>query len=307
MDLKKFNIKFRNGIVKFYNQRIFKKKNSTKLKKLIYFVLIKIIKILDFFNIFSQLKFDIFKITMNYNVDLGFLQNLQIRRKKHNFVINCIGDSHVTFFSGRNSTQKGWPKKSFNKRLFFKSYYLGPVLAYNLCSFKTKYKGREKLLCLLDHILPLGSKVLFCFGEIDCRAHLLKQAEIRRKTFQEITRVCVDRYFSVIKETKEKGFEVLVFNVNPSGIIENTNKLEFPYYGTNLERNSVSKYFNSYLKQKLNKYNIAFISIFDKLVSENCETKTNYYFDEIHLSQKAMPFFLNELFKKYPDLYRIRK
>lgn len=117
----------------------------------------------------------------------------------------------------------------------------------------------------------------------------------------------MDRYFSVIKETKEKGFDVLVFNVIPSGIIDNAIKIKFPYYGTNFERNRVSKYFNKYLKQKLNKYNITFINIFDKLVSENFETNTSYYFDGIHLSQKAMPFFLNELLKKYPDLYRFRK
>ncbi len=244
---------------------------------------------------------------MNYTWNLGLLQKLRIRRKKHKFVIYCIGDSHVTFFSGRNSTQKGWPKKSFNKYSFLKSYWLGPVLADNLCSFKTRSRGREKLLYLLDHILPLGSKVLFCFGEIDCRAHLLKQAEIRGRAIQEITRECVDRYFSVIKETKEKGFEVLVFNVIPSGILDNANKIEFPYYGTNLERNSVSKYFNQYLKQKLNKYNLTFIDIFDKLVSENYESNKSYYLDGAHLSQKAMPYFLNELFKNYSDLFRFRK
>jgi len=271
------------------------------LKKLIFFLLIKILKILDFLKIFSNLKYDIYKLTLKYNLNLGLLQQLRIRRKKHKFIIHCIGDSHVTFFSGRNSTQKGWPKKSFNKYAFLKSYYFGPVLAYNLCSFKTRNKGREKLFYLLDHILPLGSKVLFCFGEIDCRAHLLKQAEIRGRSIQEITRACVDRYFSVIKETKERGFEVIVFNAIPSGILDNAIKVEFPYYGTNFERNSVSKYFNKYLKQKLNKYNISFINIFDKLVSENFETNTNYYFDGIHLSQKAMPFFFKELLKIYPD------
>ena len=213
----------------------------------------------------------------------------------------------MTFFSGRNSTQKGWPMKSFDKYLFLKSYWFGAVLAYNLCSFKTRNKGREKLLYLLDHILPSGSKVLFCFGEIDCRAHLLKQAEIRGRPIQEITRECVDRYFSVIKETKERGFDVLVFNVIPSGIIDNANNLEFPFYGTKLERNRVSKYFNEYLKQKLNKFNITFIDFFDKLVSENYKTKTSYYLDGVHLSQKAMPYFLNELFKNYPDLYRFIK
>ena len=105
-----------------YENTLKKKKDSTKLKKLIYYFLIKIVKFLDHYNIFSNLKYNIYKLTLKNNMDLGLLQQLRIRRKKHKFVIHCIGDSHVTFFSGRNSTQKGWPKKSFDKYPFLKSY-----------------------------------------------------------------------------------------------------------------------------------------------------------------------------------------
>ncbi len=263
-------------------------------------------KILDFLNIFSRFKFNIFNITLNYTWNLGLLQKLRIRKKKHKNIIHCIGDSHVTFFSGFHRVQSMWPIKSFNKFSFLKSYRLGPVLAYNLCSFKTRFNGREKLLYLSSHILPLGCKVLFCFGEIDCRAHIIKQVEISGKDIHEIIRECVDRYFSVIKETKEKGFDILVFNVIPSGIIDQVSYKpdDFPFYGTNLERNKVSKYFNKYLEQKLNKHNIIFIDIIDKLVFENYETNPSYFFDSAHLGQKAMPLFVNELLKKCPDLYR---
>lgn len=258
-------------------------------------------KILDFFRIFSNLKGYFIKITLDYNWKLGLLQKSRILRKKQNFIIHCIGDSHASFFSGYDRIQLGWPNKSINKYLFLKSYRLGPVLAYNLCDFKTRSRGREKLLYILTHFIPLGSKVLFCFGEIDCRAHLLKQSEIQKRDIHDIIRECVDRYFSVIKDTKEKGFDVLVWNIVPSGITDDALDKEYPFYGTNVERNKVSKYFNEYLKQKLEKFNILFIDIFDKLIFENFRTNNNYYFDGIHLSQKALPYFLNELIKKKYD------
>ena len=239
-------------------------------------------KILEFLNIFSHLKINIINVTLNYNWKLSLLIKLRFRRKKQKFVIHCIGDSHASFFSGKNCSQKSWPKKSIDKYHFLKSYRLGPVLAYNLCSYKAKSRGREKLFYLLNHILPLGSIILFCFGEIDCRAHLLKQSEIREKDIHEIIRECVDRYFSVIREVKDKGFEVLVFNVTPSSY--NSNQREFPFYGTDLERIKVTKFFNQYLKQKLAKCNIIFIDIFNTLVSENNEILDSYYRDSIHLS-----------------------
>ena len=167
----------------------------------------------------------------------------------------------------------------------------------------TQDRKVEKLLYILTHFIPLGNKVLFCFGEIDCRAHLFKQSEIQKRDIHEIIRECVDRYFSVIKDTKKKGFDVIVWNVIPSGITDDTLEYEYPFYGTNIERNKVSKYFNEYLKQKLEKLNITFIDIFDKLVFKNFETKDSYYFDGIHLSQKAMPYFLNELLKNYRDFF----
>jgi len=286
------------------------KKNSgyrIKLKNLFISILILIVKILDNLQVFSDLKRIIIKNTMDSAWKLTYLHRFLNFRNKKKFIIHCIGDSHASFFSGYDQIQSGWPKKSTDKYAFLKSYRLGPVLAYNLGSFKTRSRGREKLLYLLNHILPFKSKVLFCFGEIDCRAHLLKQAEIQKRDIHHVVKDCVDRYFSVIKETKNKGFELLVWNVIPSGIVDKAIEIEYPFYGTNIERNEVSKYFNLYLKQRLDEINITFINIFDKLVIGNNETDRNYFFDGVHISQRVMPFFFNAIFKKYPISYRRRK
>jgi len=179
--------------------------NLINIKNLVYMVLIIFVKILDYLQVLTYFKKKIVKKTLDDAWKLRLLHNVLNFRKKRKFNIYCIGDSHASFFSGYDRIQLGWPNKTFNKKYFFlKSYRLGPVLAYNLCKFKTRSRGREKLLYILTHLIPLGSKVLFCFGEIDCRAHLLRQSEIQKRDIYDIVRECVDRYFSVIKDKKKK-------------------------------------------------------------------------------------------------------
>ncbi len=217
-------------------------------------------------------------------------------------VIHCIGDSHCSFFSGCNKIQPKWPQESEQKIQFFKVYRLGAVLAYNLCKLGTRMKGRENLLSILNNVIPPKSKVLLCFGEIDCRAHILVQASLQRKSYKEVTDICVDRYFSVIKEVQEKGFEVIVWNVIPSAPVNTIGNREYPVYGTCYERNMVTKYFNECLERKLDKEDIHFINIFDHLVSEDGITKQHCLYDTVHLAQNAMPFVFDELAKKFPAL-----
>lgn len=218
-------------------------------------------------------------------------------------IIYCIGDSHASFFSGHDEIQKKWHDEAFQKYPFFKVYWLGPVLAYNLCKLNTRYKGRELLFFLLSNNIPIGGRVLLCFGEIDCRAHLIKQSKIQKKPLKKIITKCVDRYFSVIKEIKEKGYQVMVWNVIPS--VPNVKKVknlrDFPYYGTCIERNLVTRYFNNYLKRRCEEENIFFLDVFDELVNNNKETKEEYLFDGFHLSQKAMPHVLKKLIKQFPE------
>ena len=95
----------------------------------------------------------------------------------------------------------------------------------------------------------------------------------------------------------------MIWNVIPSAPYINTNlKFTFPYFGTCRERNIVSKYFNTILKEKLGKLNIYFLDIFDELIDNNHRTKSEYFFDCFHLSQKAMSLVLKKIFQKFPNL-----
>jgi hypothetical protein len=209
-------------------------------------------------------------------------------------VIHCIGDSHADFFSGWNFVGPAYPKIGRGRLVFFQSYRLDAVLAYSLCKSDTGMRGREKLMELAKTKLPPGSRLMLCFGEIDCRAHLLKQAELRQVPIEEVVRECVDRYFGVIQEIRALGFQIFIWNVVASSRYVDLYQ-EFPTFGDCLERNQATRLFNDYLKGLCEKNNIIFVSIFNKLINKRGLTKMSYYMDSIHLSQTAMPLALREL------------
>lgn len=180
-------------------------------------------------------------------------------------------------------------------RVPFVVYRLGPVLAYNLCKNNTTTRGREKLFKVLKREIPKNSHVMFCFGEIDCRAHLLKQAEKQSLSTDEVVQTCVNRYVSVLKEVKKLEYHPLVWNVIPSTILNRNQYHEFPTYGTFQERNEVTRTFNNYLKIQTQKNNIPFISIEKKLLDEKGSMKLGYTNDQIHLNQNAMPLAIKAI------------
>ncbi|MBU3915657.1 hypothetical protein KKA14_09000 [bacterium] len=214
-------------------------------------------------------------------------------------LIHCVGDSHTNFFSGYDAPQPEWPGEGIRNRYdFFRCYRIGPVLAYNLCDVNTTMRGREKLLLLLEQ-LQSGSHVMFCFGEIDCRAHIVLQSQKQNKPTLEIVKKAVSRYFSVIREVRAMGFHPLIWNVVPSAPSDINAKILLPsqylFHGTCEERNSVTRQFNTYLKDLAGSENIFFLDVFDYLMNEDGSVKREYYRDEIHLGQQAMPLVLENI------------
>jgi hypothetical protein len=107
-------------------------------------------------------------------------------------MIHCIGDSHSAVFSGEEKMQPEWPEIASNTLPYFKSYRLGPATAYQL----------ENKKHLIDDIISKhyqeNDSLLFCFGEVDIRAHLIKQMSLQNLPLDSIVKECVDKYFSVI-------------------------------------------------------------------------------------------------------------
>lgn len=217
--------------------------------------------------------------------------------KKHSLPIHCIGDSHVSFFSGQDRIQPAWPEQSQDLLPYFKTYRLGAVLAYSLAKFETSMRGREKLFSILDQ-LPQQSTVLLCFGEIDCRAHLLKQADLQNLDISVVIEKCVETYAEVVREIKNRNYNVVVWNATPSFPPGTANDPDYPAYGSCRQRNQVTKLFNLCLERHLKPAGVPFISIFNRLIKRNGDTVTRFLMDEIHLNQSAMPLVVKALNKE---------
>lgn len=206
--------------------------------------------------------------------------------------IICIGDSHVSFFNGYDKLAPLYPEKGKNKFSFFETIRIGPVLAYSLIKSNTTERGREKIFELLN-IIPQKSILLFCFGEIDIRCHLIKQSKKQSIPLSLLVEECVNRYLVFVKEVKQMGFEVILLGPIPT---TNTFDPDYPYFGTMEERNSCTKLFNGILQKKSIQFEIDYICINKYLVDHNGQTKTEFFFDTIHLSKLSIPFVKRELF-----------
>ena len=205
----------------------------------------------------------------------------------------CIGDSHVSFFSGYNALSPKYPDKGKNRNAFFEAYRIGSVLAYNLIQSNTTERGSEKILELLKTI-PKKSVLLFCFGEIDIRCHLIKQSIKQNKPVLFVVRECVERYLDFINQIVLLDFKVIVLAPTPTS---NNYDPEYPYYGTMEERNSCTILFNEILQKKCAQFAMDYICINKYLINKKGLTKSEYFFDALHLSTLSLVFVKKELFR----------
>lgn len=209
-------------------------------------------------------------------------------------MIHCIGDSHSAVFSGEDKMQPIYPEQSNDKLKYFKSYRIGAATAFQL-SNKTHIIND-----IISKHVKSNDLILFCFGEVDIRAHLKKQMDLQNRSVESVVTECVDRYITTILEYKNRGYNVIVWG--PIASWHNSKPYTGgPSFGSNFERNEITKEFNRYCKKLCEEHNIKFITIFHHMVTENNETIPTFLDDwegsHIHLNQQSMPLILEE-FKK---------
>ena len=178
--------------------------------------------------------------------------------------IHCIGDSHVDFFN--------IPP--------FVSHWLGPLLAYNL---------NNKLDKIYELKIPYGSKILVCFGEIDCRFHIPKQVRLQNKNPDELTKECVLRYIEALVKISQKGYIIGTFGPVASSILPESDNKDYPRVDNCIERNKIAKIYNEELSKECKNKGLKFVTLFPFLLKEDWTTKQEFYSDAVHLSASMMP------------------
>lgn len=219
-----------------------------------------------------------------------------LRAKSEWALIHAIGDSHCLFFSGQQPPaiipNKWGPgiDGAQDRLLEFRTYHLGPVLAYNLCERETTTRGREKLLSLLDRaVIPGGSTLLLCFGEIDCRCHLLKQAQVQNRTLADVAVECVRRYFGFIDELRDRQCVPVVWGPVASQPDDWPLNADFPRFGTECERNLATGVFSAKCRMLCAAHKIPYVSLLDKLASRDFRTNRSMFYDACHVKSELLP------------------
>ena len=202
-------------------------------------------------------------------------------------MIHCIGDSHSSVFSGEEVMQPIWPGQSNDCLEFFRSYRIGPATAYQL---RNKVPLINQLIMLAD--IQEGDSLMFCFGEVDIRAHLINQSSLQDKCVRELVEECTQRYIGTLQEFIKYNLPIIVWGPIASWE-ESRPYTGGPSFGSNIERNLVTKEFDSKLKEKCDAVGFKFISLFEEMTNEKGETIGTFLDDwedcHIHLSQRAMP------------------
>ena len=192
-----------------------------------------------------------------------------------------IGDSHVSIFSGQDGLNL--PDLLPN----FRTHNISARLAYNFG------KNDHPVTIAVDKALkdiPVGSPVIFSFGEIDCRCHVWKHVA---GNLDAVVDDIASRYTKRLGQYMAKGFDVYALlphaiKYKPDGDIESA-------AGTWAQITAASKLFN-WTMEKWNQDRC--ISLFDWTYDYEVYLRSEYYLDDTHLSQMCLPYILAEVQKK---------
>lgn len=204
--------------------------------------------------------------------------------------IFAIGNSHVNIFSGKD-TASGSEYEDMIP--YFRTKHIGPTIAYNF--YENHY---PKVLNFLNtsNIDKQKDYVCLVVGEVDCRWHLLKQANIQNKNIDDVVKECATRFFRCLLDLKKRGYNVLSWGCHPTTTAGHNNNPGMPIYGDCYVRNNVVVTWNSYIKKFSDDNQIKFISIYNYLIDDNNITLMDYFLDYCHLkTTKVLPLLYTEM------------
>ena len=207
-------------------------------------------------------------------------------------MIYTFGNSHSHIFTNSLPSTFGGGEKVNHH---FKSISLGPTIAYNF--YEQHYVN------LLNWVDQLGvdktnDHIMLIVGEVDCRVHLPKQIELQNKPINEVVCECVDRFFRVYLDLKEKGYSVIGWGGHPSTTAGPSENPSEPIVGDCVFRNSISLEWDKRLKLLCDVNNIPYISIIENLIDDNKLTKMGYFMDYCHLNHNSVKDLIQNKFKE---------
>ena len=216
-------------------------------------------------------------------------------------MIYTIGNSHAHFFTNSHPGELGW---GLQQNEYFKSYsanFHNPNPQYrHVLAHKFYERYFPYIIDAINSInFTKNDYIMLIVGEIDCRWHFPKKEKTQNRLSKDIIKECIDEYFfPSILHLKENEYNVIGWGGHASTTSGHSDDPDNPIYGDCLTRNRISLEWNDYLHEKCKNNNIKFVSIIKDLIDDNGLTKMEYFMDNYHLNQKALPMIINQLKQK---------
>ncbi len=141
--------------------------------------------------------------------------------------------------------------------LVFKCKPLGPVTMHKVGTGEVSFKA-----AFHDE-----SIVIFCFGEIDVRAHIKKQIKLEREE-DDVIDDLASRYINHLEKYKNT-YQIIVQSVTPPINADESENPDLPINGTREERSRYCKKLNKFLKERCQEANLMFLDTYDDYADEN--------------------------------------
>lgn len=199
-------------------------------------------------------------------------------------IIHCIGESHACFFSGLRGLHDHWPAPVVHALPGIASYRIGHFLAHSLT--KPRHPARSLLTKLLRAI-PTRDPILLCFGEIDCRNHVIKQAHTQQRAIEEVARDLATRYARAARALTRS--RLLAFWATPPTNDARVPNPEYPTVGSFVERRRATLAFNAALAAAAATLDAAFLDITRAITTRAGHQRPEFFCDQVHLAPKALP------------------
>lgn len=168
--------------------------------------------------------------------------------------------------------------------------HLGPALAYTL-PMRSSLDAGAKLLAYVQAQPDRYDAVMLSFGEIDARAHVVKQAAWRNLRLSQVVDELVDHYARYVTQLIE-ATGLPVFLWGPVGSMPDAIDFynpEYPVVGRERERNQATRLISRGLTARVASIPGAHhIPICEQLIDEDLCTRSEYYEDGVHLNRKGM-------------------
>ena len=206
-------------------------------------------------------------------------------------MIYVFGNSHSHFFTGSHPATHGFGE---NEHFLFKSFSLGPTLAYNF--FENHY---PRILSILQEIdfKKEQDYILLAVGEVDCRWHLPYQIYRQQRGEKEVIEECLIRFFQTFKDIQKRGIKCIAWSGHPSTTSGHNDDPSVPVFGNCVDRNRISKIWSDSLEKMSESEGIPFVSIIDELIDTNGLTNMSYFIDYCHLDTNKLSNILEKKFR----------